>query len=246
MTMYTISDVMQQVYANQTLVVSLAFATYAFGFVQYLTSIYMQVKNKHCPFYFWQHCWYFGHDLTFSLLFHQWFVKIGFWLFEVLCIGCMCFVVIELCSLYMVVKNERQETWGQFYSGKVTEKSAWLRGISGYVIGFALFMIIRIAIGDPMCLVLMMSTNAILAIFAQFRLEEVGKREKGINVLSWATLFGTILTFCPPKYGFFATCVTALNAPWFYVLGAMCIICAVRFLVKSYQLPRAWAEFVIS
>lgn len=237
--MYVISDVMQQVDANTTLVVLLAFATYGFGFVQYFSSMYMQVKHKECPFYFWQHCWYFGHDLTFSLLFHQWFVEIGFWLFEVLCIGCMCFVAIEIFSLYSTVKNERQETWGKYYGNKqVSEKQGWIRGILGYVIGFSLFMIIRLAIGDPMCLVLMMSTNATLAIFAQFRLEEVGKRKKGILVLSWATLFGTTLTFCPPEIGFFSTCVRVLNAPWFYCLGALCIICAVRFLVISYKLPK--------
>ncbi len=237
--MYTIDQVMSIVYANESKVVLLAFATYAFGFIQYFSSMYMQVKHRQCPFYFWMHCWYFGHDLTFSLLFYQWFHDINFWLFKVLCIGCMCFVGIEIFSLYYTVKYERSDAWGKYHSNRsVSEKEGWIRGICGYIAGFLLFQVIRIAIGDPMCLVLMMSTNATLAIASQFRLEEVGRQKKGIHVLAWFTVLGTILTFSPRGIGFFATCVEALNAPWFFTLGAFAILCSIRFLILSYRLPQ--------
>lgn len=237
--MYTIDQAMSVVYLNETKVVLLAFATYAFGFIQYFSSMYMQVKHKQCPFYFWMHCWYFGHDLTFSLLFYQWFFKIDFWLFKVLCIGCMCFVGIEIFSLFSTVKYERNEIWGKYSrEGIISEKEGWMRGIMGYIIGFILFQVIRSGIGDPMCLVLMMSTNTTLAIASQFRLEEVGQQKRGIHILSWFTLLGTILTFCPKGIGFFATCIEALNKPWFFVLGAVAILCALRFLILSYKLPK--------
>lgn len=235
--MYSISDVMAQVNANPALIVSLAFATYIIGFIQYGASMYMQVKNKQCPFYFWQHAWYFGHDLTFSLLFSQWFFVMDFWLFKVLCVGCMCFVGIEIFSLYRSVKFERNEIWGKFYNGNVSEKSAWLRGILGYILGFALFQLIRLAIGDVCCLVLMMSTNAMLALAAHLRAEEIGVRQKGTRFLAWFTLLGTILTFCPKGIGFFASAVVVLNAPWFFILGGICVLCALRFVVISYKLP---------
>lgn len=237
--MYTIQQVMSEIDKNTSLIVILAFTTYAFGFAQYFSSMYMQIKHKQCPFYFWQHCWYFGHDLTFALLFSQWFFEIDFWLFKVLCIGCMCFVLIELFSLYQSVKHERNEIWGKYYKGqKVSEKAACIRGISGYVIGAVLFMTIRQAIGDVMCLVLMMSTNATLAIVTQFRLEEVGVRQKGIIPLVWFTLFGTILTFSPPGIGFFTTSVPVLNTTWFYVVGVLSILCAIRYVVIAYRLPK--------
>jgi hypothetical protein len=237
--MYTIQQVMSEINAHKSLIIMLAFTTYGFGFLQYFSSMYMQVKHKQCPFYFWQHCWYFGHDITFSLLFAQWFYKIDFWLFKVLCIGCMIFVLIEIFSLYQSVKHERQEIWGKYYkNGKVTEKIAWIRGIVGYIIGAALFMTIRLAIGDVTCFVLMMSTNATLAIVTQFRLEEVGIRQKGIIPLVWFTLLGTILTFAPPGIGFFSTAVSALDATWFYVLGVISILCALRYLVLAYRLPK--------
>lgn len=61
------------------------------------------------------HAWYFGHDFTFAVIcFYQWFYVVDWWLFKVLCIGCMVFMVIEIFSLYQCVKNERQEVFGRF------------------------------------------------------------------------------------------------------------------------------------
>ncbi len=238
--MYTIDQVMSVVYDNPDLVVAAAFITYIFGFIQYGTSMYMQVRNRQCPFYFWMHCWYFGHDIVFSSLFHMWFVEIGFWLFEVLCIGCMVFVLIEFFSLYRCIRYERQEVFGKYFQGReVTVGHAVLRGIIGYIIGAVLFSCIRLVIGDMMCLILMASTNAILALMIQFRFNEIGKRQFGTILLSWATLFGTLFTFAPAGIGFFTTCIAALNVPAYYIIGILCVICAIRSIWLAYRLPKA-------
>ncbi|PJM79817.1 hypothetical protein [Bifidobacterium scaligerum] len=236
--MYTIDQVMQVIYANPMFAVTASFITYGFGFVQYGASMFMQVRNRRCPFYFWMHCWYFGHDITFSLLFHQWFVEIGYWLFEVLCVGCMCFVLIEIFSLYQSVRNERQEIWGGYYAGRaISERSAWMRGIAGYAIGALLFCCIRLIIGDVMCLILMASTNAILALMVHFRSEEFGIREPGTILLAWATLLGTVFTFAPKGIGFFATLIAPLNTPAYYAIGVLCVACSVRAVWLAHTLP---------
>ncbi|MGY4103630.1 hypothetical protein ACW2Q0_29315 [Nocardia sp. R16R-3T] len=236
--MYTIDGVMQVVDRHPVLFVALAFATYGFGFAQYLTSMYMQIRNKDCPFFFWQHAWYFGHDLTFVLLFSMWFFQVDHWLFKLLWAGCVTFVAIEIYSLQLVVRNERQSVFGRYYTEPVSARTAWIRGIAAYSAGVILFMVIRAAIGDVMCLVLMMSTNATLAIATQFKLEETKVRQPGIIALAWFTLLGTILTFMPPGYGFFSTAVTALDAPWFYVLGALSTVCALRFVILAHRMPK--------
>jgi hypothetical protein len=246
---YSIDDVVAVLHAHPGLMVFLAFATYAFGFAQYITSMVMQQRNKDCPFFFWQHAWYFGHDLTFVLLFHQWFYQVDFWLFRVLWAGCVAFVGIEIYSLYLTVKNERQAVWGRFYDGPVSVRTGWLRGIALYAIGLALFWTIRAAIGDVMCLVLMMSTNATLAIATQFKLETNKVRQPGSVWLGWFIVLGTILTFAPPGVGFFATAVAALDEPWFYALGAVSVVCAVRYLVvalRQRRLPLAARPDVVA
>ncbi len=231
---------MDIIYANETTVIIAAFLTYIFGFIQYGTSMYMQVRNKQCPFYFWMHCWYFGHDIVFSCLFHQWFYEIGFWLFEVLCIGCMVFVCIEIFSLYRCIRYERQEVFGKYYQGReVSIRDAVIRGIIGYAIGALLFACIRLVIGDMMCLILMASTNAILALMIQFRFNEIGKRQFGTMLLAWATLLGTLFTFAPSGIGFFTTCIEALNVPAYYIIGVMCVLCAIRAIYLAFRLPKS-------
>lgn len=238
--MYTIEQVMSIVNDQKSLIVVLAFVTYLFGFSQYITSMVMQIRNKQGPFDFWMHCWYFGHDLTFVLLFKQWFFDVDFWLFKVLWAGCVAFVLIELYSLFLTIKNEKNEMWGKYYKdGRISVKSAWTRGLIGYAAGFLLFQVIRLAIGDVMCLVLMMSTNATLAIALQFRAESMQKKQPGAILLAIFTLLGTIFTFSPPGVGFFATVVSSLNHPWFYVLGAFCILCSIRYLLLAIRFNKS-------
>lgn len=233
--MYTIDQVMRIVEDHKTLLVILAFTTFIFGFLQYITSMVMQIRNKQGPFSFWMHCWYFGHDLTFVLLMRQWF-NLEFWLFKVLWAGCVVFVLIELYSLFLTVKHERHEFWGKYYkNGKISVNKAWIRGIAGYAAGLLLFQVIRLGIGDPMCLVLMMSTNATLAIAIQFRSEEIRGKQPGAIALALFTLLGTILTFSPPNIGFFTTAVPALDHTWFYILGVFSVLCSVRYLVLSLK-----------
>lgn len=244
--MYTIQQAMSIVWAHQTTVVIAALLTYFFGFVQYGTSMYMQIKHKECPFYFWQHCWYFGHDIVFSFLFNQWWHEIGFWLFKVLNIGCMMFVCIEFVSIYYAVKYESDWNWGKYFKGgKVpSQKKAWIMAIAGYAIGTVLFVTARKIIGDPMCLVLMMSTNVTLALMARFNLQERKYTRKGNKLLAWATLIGTIFTFCPPGVGFFTTVIRVLDNPYYYILGVLCVITSIRYIYISYKLPK-YEDYVI-
>ena len=236
--MYTIEQGMANVWADPTAIVIAAFITYGFGFLQYGCSMWMQVKNKQCPFYFWMHAWYFGHDVTFAFIcFNMWFFEIGWWLFEVLCIGCMMFVCIEIFSLWQCVKNERQEVFGRFTNGRpVSKRYAWTRGLIGYAIGVLLFQALRVTIGDPLCLFLMMSTNAILALMTQRRFDEIGHYQPGMKFLAIFTLLGPCFTFSPKGIGFFASVVDPLNNPLFFAVGALCIASSVRAIYLAWKM----------
>lgn len=238
--LYTVDDLMSIVYANESFVVFAAIFTYFWGFCQYLDSMYQQIKHKECPFYFWMHCWYFGHDITFSFLFNQWWNEIGFWLFKVLNIGCMIFVLIEFVSIYYAVTYEADWNWGKYFvSGKVPSKKwAWVMAISGYAIGTVLFVCIRKVIGDPCCFFLMMSTNVTLALCVRFNVQERKYTRKGAKFLGWVTLLGTIFTFSPPGVGFFATVMPFLNTPFYYIVGVLCVITSIRHIYLTYHLPK--------
>ena len=239
--MYTIQQGIELINANPTLFVTAAIITYGFGFVQYLSSVWMQLKNKTCPFYFWMHCWYFGHDMTFAFVcFNMWFYEVKFWMYEVMCIACMIFVGIELFTFYLAVKNERQEIFGRFTDGKeVTVRYAVTRGAIGYLIGWLLFLALRQVIGDPFCLFLMMSTNCILALMVHRRYDDYGETKRGARFLAWATLLGTCFTFAPAGIGLFASFVPPLDHWLFYAVGAVAVLCAVRAIWLTHKLPKA-------
>ncbi len=238
--MYTLSEGLTNLWADPTAVIIMAFITYGFGFLQYGASMWMQVKNKQCPFYFWMHAWYIGHDFTFAIIcWNQWFNEVGFWLFEVMAVACVAFIGIEIFSLWQCVKNERQEVFGPFKQGaEVSEREAWVRGILGYLVGILLFQGIRVLIGDPLCLVLMMSTNAILALMIHRRFEQIGHYQPGMKFLGVFTLLGTCFTFAPVGIGFFATMIEPLRSPYFFAIGALCIFCAARSIWLAWRLPK--------
>lgn len=237
--MYTVEQVMSVVNENPWAFASLAFVVYGVGFIQYFTSLYVTVRDKKAPFYFWQHAWYFGHDLTYVLLFDLWFNQIDFWLFKVLWAGCLAFVFIEIWSMYYAVKHERVELWGKYYKdGKVSLKSAWTRAIITYVAGFVLFYVIRLGIGDVMVFALMMSTNVTVALAPSFLAEQRQSRKGSSILLAIVTIFGTIFTFSPPGIGMWATAAPVFNQPWFYVLGALSLLGAIRYLYILRKLPK--------
>ena len=239
--MYTIEQGIALINNDPTLFATAALITYGFGFAQYLCSVWMQIKNGSCPFYFWQHCWYFGHDMTFAFVcFPMWFFQVKFWMYDVMCIACMVFVLIELYTFYRAVKYERQETFGRFTGGReVTVHYALTRGIIGYLIGFALFVALREVIGDPFCLFLMMSTNVTLALMVHRRNDEYGEVKRGAKFLAWATLLGTCFTFAPAGIGLFASFVPPLNCWYFHMIGLICVLCAARAVWQMYKLPKA-------
>lgn len=239
--MYTIEQGIELIYANPELFVAAAMITYGLGFVQYLTSVWMQIKDGTCPFFFFQHCWYFGHDVTFAFIcFPMWFFQVKFWMYEVMCIACMLFVIIELYTFYRAVKYERQEIFGRFTGGKeVTLRYAIVRGGLGYVVGLVLFFSLRYVTGDPFCLFLMMTTNAMLALSLHQRYDEYAETKRGAKFLGWATLIGTCFTFAPAGIGLFASFVPPLDCWQFYLVGAICVLCAVRAVWLTYKLPKA-------
>ena len=245
--MYTIEQGIQLINANPEFFVIAAIITYGFGFSQYLASVWMQIKNKTCPFYFWQHCWYFGHDIVFSLLFYQWFHIVKFWLFKVMCIACMVFVLIEIFSLYRAVKYERQEIWGKYHKGQeVTVKQALIRAISGYAIGALLFLTLRAVLNDPTCLFLMMTTNVTQAMMVHRRADENGKRQPGQMALAWFTVYTTAFTFAPAGIGFFPSVIPALSDPLYFIFGGFCWIVSIRAVYLAFKQPKDEALYAKS
>lgn len=236
--MYTISEVLARIQANPNGIAIAAMLVYAFGFLQYFTAMAVQRRERRSPWFFWQHAWYFGHDLTFVLLFHQWFYEVDFWVFKLLWVGCVAFVFIELVTLAFTVRYERDELWGKYAAGSVSVRAAWIRGLAGFALGFALFWLIRIAIGDPMCLALMMSTNFMVAVFPLLLVQERQSRWGSSVLLGIFVIGGTLFTFSPPGIGFWTSAAVVFDQPWFYSLGVIAVGGSIWYVIAQLRYPR--------
>ena len=236
--MYSIEQVLSSLNESPTKIAILAILVFTIGFVQYFEGLRITIRDKRSPLYFWQHAWYFGHDLTFLLLFPFWFFTVDHWLFKILCIGCGAFVLIELLVLHLAVKYERQQIWGRYYDTEVSPAEAWKRGILSYAIGFTIFYTVRLAINDTMCLALMMSTNATVAIAPAFLIQERRDHKGTSTLLAALILTGTAYTFMPPNIGLFTTLSPTFHQPWFYSLGALCLCSSAYYFTLSIKYSR--------
>ena len=236
---YTIDEI-NQVLNDHLVAFSIAgIMVYLIGFLQYFTALYIQKKEKASPWFLFMHAYYIGHDLTFVLSYKLWFQELDFWLFKVLWAGCIAFCFIELWALYMTVKSERQEVFGKYYGGKeVTESQAWVRGILAYLLGIAIFYLLRIGIGDTCCLFLMMTTNWIVAVFPQFLVQERPERSTATLMLGIFVIAGTIFTFAPQGIGFWATASAAFRGPWYTIAGIIALGVSIYNVVLIARKPK--------
>lgn len=239
--MYTVQDIALAAQTNSTAIAIACILVWVVGFLQYFTAVSLQLKEKRSPWWFWQHAWYIGHDLTFVIFFNKWFKIIDFWTFKVMWAGCLVFVGIELFTLYRIIKDpgERQEVFGQ-WNGKnkeVTTGQAWARGLIGYALGFAIFITLTYAIGDPCCFFLTMSTNFIVAIFPALLARRRGSRQGHSMLLGIFILLGTINTFCP-KINMWYNLAPVFQEPWYYVLGCIAILGCINYFYVLAKLPK--------
>lgn len=237
--MYTIDQVMETVNTDPMGLIIACFIVFGSAFFIYFISLALQIREHKAPFYVWQHAVYFAHDVNFVCLFDVMWNQTGFWLFKLMWVGCIAFIFIELFSLYLAVKHERQDIWGKtVHDGPVTEKQAWMKGIFLYLAMLAILTCVRIGIGDVMCFFFMMCTNAITAFMPSFLAQERGSREGHSILLGVFILINCSLTFAPQGIGMWATLAPCFREPWFFALGILSILFAIRYIVVLARLPK--------
>lgn len=247
--LYTVQSVLDNIDPILTEYLGIVLFTYILPFIGYSAVHYISIKTKDSPWYFWMHAYYFGHDLTFTLLFHHFCSDVGNWIFAMMSVMCAAFTLFELFGLWIAVKNERQHLWGQFYKKPVTFQQGLVRGGLTYLFNFVLVFSLYFALQDMMMLILMLSTNVVVCCGTASMIERhiargnILGRKTSYFLVVLSTLGSALVTFLPPGWGMWTTATRFFDAPWFYILGALCVFLMARCtsqLVKAYS-PRASA-----
>ena len=136
-------------YTNNTTLLIMSAITFAIGYIEYIYSFRLVVKEKCAPYPLWMHTFYFAHDFTGAVVFYM-LAKSNdwFWFFTAASIALLIWNCFEIFNIYMTIKVERQEIWGKFYDSPVTVGQAVLRVIGQIALMFTIVNLFRVVMND--------------------------------------------------------------------------------------------------
>ncbi|HTZ69019.1 MAG TPA: hypothetical protein VMB71_00060, partial [Acetobacteraceae bacterium] len=100
---------------------AIAALTFLFGYLEYVYSFALILREKKAPYPIWMHTFYLAHDSSWAVILfgaaasHHWN-----WFLTATAIALVIWNFFEIFNIYMALTVERQEIWGEYYPGKVT------------------------------------------------------------------------------------------------------------------------------
>ncbi|MBT8339947.1 MAG: hypothetical protein HKP58_02265 [Desulfatitalea sp.] len=225
-------------YTNNPSLLGISAIAFAIGYIEYVYSFRLVIREKSAPFPVWMHTFYFAHDFTAAVVFFKLARQYDyFWFFTLSSIALLVWNCFEIFNLYMAVKVERQEIWGECYSTPVTEKQAVLKIIGQIAIMAAVVNLFRVYMNDVVMFKWLCFTNIIMAVGPGY-LWAKRKRRTGTSVgLSIVIFAGTVNTFLPPGYGMWTTALNYFDQPWFYITGIIISAVALNNIIMLLRFP---------
>lgn len=207
---------------------TIAGLTFLFGYLEYMYSFALVIKEHSAPYPLWMHTYYFAHDSMGALVFaiaamqHQ-----NFWLFWGASGALIVWNFFELFNLYKAITVERQAIWGPV--------SVW-QALGQVIIQILLMVTVvnlfRIFMHDPLMFKWFIFTNVVMAVAPGYYWKQRGTRVGASRGLAIVILLGTINNFIPNNMWALASPMFSFkNNPWFYLVGIMAIAFAVRGLL---------------
>jgi hypothetical protein len=230
-------DLIRSYSTNPTLLWLSAF-TFLIGYLEYIYSFRLVLREKRAPFPLWMHTLYLAHDATGAVVFLQLARQHHyFWFFTLASVALVIWNAFECFNLFMAVKVERQEIWGKFYDGPVGVRSAVYHIAAQVVLMVALVNIVRVFMNDTVMFKWFALTNVVMAV-GPGPLWSERKSRKGSSIgLAIVIFIGTVNTFLPPGYGMWTTASPYFDQPWFYIAGVVVSAIALRNLVMLLRFP---------
>ncbi|AVK49342.1 hypothetical protein AXY43_15790 [Clostridium sp. MF28] len=232
-----ISEIMNS-YTNNTNLIIISAFTFLIGYVEYIYSFRLVIREKSAPYPIWMHTFYLAHDFTGSVVFfmlaknNNWF-----WFFTTASVALLIWNCFELFNLYMAVKVERQEIWGKFYDSPVTVRQAILRIMGQVALMAVVVNLFRVFMNDEVMFKWFAFTNILIAVAPGYLWNE-RKSRKGSSIgLAIVIFIGTVNTFLPPEYGMWTTASKYFDQPWFYITGVIVSLYALRNVIMLLRFP---------
>ncbi|GEP24176.1 hypothetical protein [Lentilactobacillus diolivorans] len=205
--------------------------TFLFGYLEYMYSFALVIKERSAPYPIWMHTFYFAHDSMGAIVFALAAIKYhNFWLFWGASGALVIWNLFEVFNLYKAIYVERDAIWGHLYkTGKVSIKDAWIKVVSQLCIMIGVVNLFRVFMHDPFMFKWFIFTNVLIAIAPGLYWEERKTQVGASKGLAIVIILGTINSFLPTNMWALVSPMFRFNEnPWFYILGAVAILYSVR------------------
>lgn len=214
---------------------------FGFGYWVYIWAIIIVAREKKSPYPNWMHTFYLACDLTGTVFWfllaksHDWF-----WFFTMSSVAMFIWVLCEIWCLYMAVKWERQDIWGELYDKSVTVKQAVSRLIPEIIMFVCVVNLTNYFFGglnDAAMFKWYVWTNLLVALGPTWYWAKKRSRQISPVGLSIMVLCSIIATYLPPGLGMWTTASSFFNTPWFYISGVVTTGFAIYNVLMLRKLP---------
>lgn len=234
---YTVDEVMRAFSLDNTGLLAVAAFTFFLGYMEYIYSFRLVLREKLAPYPMWMHTFYLAHDFTGALVFYSLARHNDFfWFFAATSVALLIWNCFEIYNIYKGITLERQEIWGAYHTEPVTVPQAFLSTIGQILLFVAIVNLGRMYMADVSMLKWFSITNMVMAVAPGFLWARRKTRDGASLGLAIVILVATVNTFLP-GINMWAQVSPYFHQPWYYAMGVVCIGFAVRNLVVLLKLP---------
>ena len=219
------------------LALSALIVTFALGFLVYVYSFVLVVREKSAPYPLWMHTFYCAADFMGIWVFLAANHAVGgFWFFMLGAIGEVVWVGFEVFCLYHAVTTERSAIFGP----EAPLRHAVLVALAQIAIFFVSLNFLRVELGDVSMFKFWIFTQVIIVCAPGLFWRERGTRLGTCWQLVIVLVLVCVMSFNPlgNMWSLISPYFAPENNPWFYVMGAV-VACFAAYDVYVYaRLPK--------
>ncbi|MBR2790640.1 MAG: ABC transporter permease [Eggerthellaceae bacterium] len=211
--------------------------TFILGFLVYVYSFILVVREKSAPYPLWMHTFYCAADFMGIWVFLAANEAVGgFWFFVLGAVGEVVWVGFEIFCLYHAVTTERVALFGK----DGTLKHAILVTLAEIAIFFVSLNFLRVELGDVSMFKFWIFTQVIIVCAPGLFWRERGTRLGACWQLVVVLVLVAIMSFNPlgNMWSLISPYFAPAVNPWYYVMGAVVFCFAIYDVVVYAKLPK--------
>lgn len=211
--------------------------TFFLGFMVYVYSLLLVVREKSAPYPVWLHTFYCAADFMGIWVFSAAYASVPCWFFILGAVGEAVWVLVEIICLYFAVTTEREAIWGK----NATLRHAVLFCLAEIVVCFVSLNFLRVELGDVSMFKFWIFTQTLVVCVPGMFWKERGTRVGACWQLAFVLLGVALLSFNPwwNMWALISPAYFGIQVnPWFYAMGAVVICFGVYDVYVYATLPK--------